>query len=129
MSNIKHDQSEIDLNDEAYLNAKEYVFKTIDNLDNFKYIPVLYSLEFYSCVSKDLFKKCSDYYLDIMILMIEDALSFKNIGDHEYDDCLTMINKHNPSKLLEIFLKAKERSNYPVNRQLLFDQIAFSIIS
>ena len=129
LSNIKHDQSEIDLNDEAYLNAKEYVFKTIDNLDNFKYIPVLYSLEFYSCVSKDLFKKCSDYYLDIMILMIEDALSFKNIGDHEYDDCLTMINKHNPSKLLEIFLKAKERSNYPVNRQLLFDQIAFSIIS
>lgn len=129
LSNIKHNMDDIDLNDEAYLNAKEYVFKTIDSLDNKNYIPVLFSLEFYNCVSKELFKKCSDYYLDILILMLEDSINYKNVGDQEYDDYLKVLRKDDCSKLLKIALNSKERCNYPINRQLLFDQIAFSIIS
>lgn len=129
LSNIKHDTSDIDLNDEAYLCAKEYAFKTIDCLDNKEYIPVLFSREFYNCVSKDLFKKSSDYYLDIMILMLEDSINNKVVEDEEYNDYLNCLEKYDRAKLLEIFLKGKERLNYPVNRTLLFDQMAFSIIS
>ncbi len=129
LSNIKHDISDIDLNDEAYLCAKEYAFKTIDSLDNKDYIPVLFSREFYSCVNKDLFKSASDYYLDIMILMIEDSINNKTIEDEEYNDYLNCLRKYDRAKLLEIFLRCKERSNYAVNRTLLFDQMAFSIIS
>ena len=129
LSNIKHDTSDIELNDEAYLCAKEYVFKTIDSLDNKDYIPVLFSREFYNSVSKDLFKKCSDYYLDIMILMLEDSINSKAVNDREYSDYINCLKKYDRAKLLEIFLKGKERSNYPINRTLLFDQMAFSIIS
>ncbi len=129
LSNIKHDISDIDLNDEAYLCAKEYAFKTIDSLDNKDYIPVLFSREFYSCVAKDLFKSASDYYLDIMILMIEDSINNMTIEDEEYNDYLNCLRKYDRAKLLEIFLRCKERSNYAVNRTLLFDQMAFSIIS
>ena len=129
LSNIKHDTSDVLLNDEAYLCAKEYAFKTIDCLDNKEYMPILFSREFYNCVNKDLFKKCSDYYLDIMILMIEDSINNKVVEDEEYNDYLNCLRKYDRAKLLEVFLRGKERSNYAVNRTLLFDQMVFSIIS
>ncbi len=129
LSNIKHNCNEIDLNDEAYLNAKEYAFKTIDSLDNKIYIPILYSKEFYNSVSKDLFKATSDYYLDIMILLLEDSINNVQIQDDEYNTYLKILKKHDRAKLLQVFLKGKQCSNYPVNRTLLFDQMAFSIIS
>ena len=129
LSNIRHNQNDMQKDDECYLYAKEYVFKTIDNLDNLSYLPILFSLKFYNSVSKEQFKDTSSYYLDIMILMLEDAIANKRTSDEEYNDYLSILEKYDLAKLLKIFIKGKENSNYPVNKQLLFDQIAFSIIS
>lgn len=129
LSDIKHELVDIDVNDECYLNGKEYVYKTIDNLINKDYIPVLFSREFYSCVSKENFKECSDYYLAIMLKMIHDSLNDETIDDKEYCSYLNKLKNDDLNKLLEIFLDAKDKTNYAINRNLLFDQIAFEIIS
>ena len=61
--------------------------------------------------------------------MIEDSINNKVVEDEEYNDYLNCLRKYDRAKLLEVFLRGKERSNYAVNRTLLFDQMAFSIIS
>lgn len=130
LSNIKHQfDSELDLNDEIYLAGKDYVYKTIDSLNNKSFIPVLFSREFYSSVSKEDFKETTDYYLNIMMIMLEDALSNNRQNDNEYNNYLDKLNKANPAKLMEIISNAIDKTAVAVNRQLLFDQIASQIIS
>lgn len=130
LSNIKHQfDSELDLNDEKYLAGKDYVYKTIDSLNNKSFIPVLFSREFYSSVSKEDFKETTDYYLNIMMIMLEDALSNNRQNDNEYNNYLDKLNKANPAKLMEIISNAIDKTAVAVNRQLLFDQIASQIIS
>lgn len=122
--------SEFDLNDPYYLTGKEYVYKTIETLDDKNYLPVLFYKEFYpSFKDRDEFKKCVDYYLAIMIKMIEDALENKEINDNEYNRHLKMIESHNPSVLLEIFENASDKTLINAERKLLFDAISHEIIS
>ena len=129
LSKIKHSfDTELDLNDDKYLNAKEYAYKTIDSLDNIKYLPVLFSREFYSSVSREDFKQTSDYYLSIMLIMLEDAICLNYQNDDEYNIKLDKLLNFNSSKLLKIFLDAKDKSYVNVNRMLLIDQIASQII-
>ena len=130
LSNIKHQFiPDFDLNDEKYLAAKEYVYKTIDNLNNRKYIPVLFSREFYLSVDKDDFKETSDYYLNIMMIMLEDAISSHFTEDYEYDNHLKMLREAKTAKLMEIISNAIDKTSVAINRQLLFDQIASQILS
>ena len=129
LSNIEHQfNKDIELNDENYLLAKEYVYKTIDNLDNKNYLPVMFYNEFYNAVSKDSFKTLSNNYLNIMMLMLDDASSLASTNDNEYNRYLNILNSHDISKLLAIFIRAIDKCKVPVNRQLLFDQIASEII-
>ena len=129
LSNIKHQfDTELDLNDEKYLIAKEFVYKTIDSLHEKKYIPVLFSREFYPAISKDNLKETTDYYLNIMMIMLEDALS-SNLQEEEYNNYLNKLNEDKPAMLLEIISKAIDKTDVAVNRQLLFDQIASQILS
>lgn len=122
--------SEFDLNDPYYLMAKEYVYKTIESLNDKDYIPVLFSSEFYpSFKDRDEFKKCVDYYLAIMIKMIEDALTLKKVDDEQYNAYLDIINKHNPGRLLQIFEEASDKILMNAERKLLFDAISFEIIT
>lgn len=122
--------SDFDLNDPYYLNAKEYVYKTIENLDNINYIPVLFYKEFYQ-VFKDRedFRKCVDYYISIMIKMIEDTIENRKTSDSDYNRHLDMIADNNPVKLLEIFEEASDKVLSNVERKLLFDSISYEIIS
>lgn len=122
--------SDFDLNDPYYLNAKEYVYKTIENLDNKNYIPVLFYKEFYQ-VFKDRedYRKCVDYYISIMIKMIEDTIENRKTSDSDYNRHLDMIADNNPAKLLEIFEEASDKVLSNVERKLLFDSISYEIIS
>ncbi|MBR3250595.1 MAG: DNA polymerase III subunit [Erysipelotrichaceae bacterium] len=131
LSNTLHSYDEsFDLNDPYYLGAKEYVYKTIENLDNKEYLPVMFYKEFYTLFKdRDEFKKCVDYYMAIIIKMIEDALEEKRLEDNEYNSYLSIINRHDPIKLLEIFEKANDRILYNAERKLLFDAISYEIIS
>ncbi len=131
LSSILHKyDDELDLNDPFYINAREYVYKTIDNLDNKQFLPVMFYKEFYPLFKdREDLKKCCDYYLNIMITMIEDALADKCTGDKQYDDMLKKINGHNPIRLLQIFLEAKDKLLNNPERKLLFDAISYEIIS
>ena len=131
LTNILHSfDSNFDLNDPYYLNAKEYVYKTIDNLDNKNYIPVMFYKEFYTIFKdRDDFRKCVDYYLAIIIKMIEDALQDITISNDEYNDKLQTLKKYDLGKLLEIFEEANEKIVVNAERKLLFDSIAYEIIS
>ena len=131
LSNTLHSFDEnFDLNDPYYLGGKEYVYKTLDYLDDKNYLPVLFYKEFYTLFKdRDEFKKCVDYYMAIMIKMIEDALVDKTIEDDEYNTYLKKIKDHNPIKLLEIFEKANDSILYNAERKLLFDAISYEIIS
>jgi len=122
--------SEFDLNDEYYINAKEYVYKTIETLNNKNYLPILFSKEYYKLFKdRDDLRKCSDYYLKIMIKMIEDAIENKTIEDDSYNFHLSELRKYNLSKLLQIFIEANDKVLLNAERKLLFDSIAYEIIS
>ncbi|MBR5341431.1 MAG: DNA polymerase III subunit [Erysipelotrichaceae bacterium] len=131
LANILHKYDpDFDLNDPFYLTAKEYVYKTIDNLGQKEYLPVLFYKEFYpSFKDRDDFRKCVDYYLAIMIRMIEDALSDKYTNDVEYNNHLDLIRTHNPARLLQIFEEASDKILLSAERKLLFDSISYEIIS
>ena len=131
LANILHCyDSELDLNDPYYLTAKEYVYKTIDTLSNKTYLPILFSREFYpSFKDREEFRRCVDYYLAIMIRMINDVMEEKRSGDGEYDRYLQLIRENDPGRLLEIFTKASDRILMNAERKLLFDAISYEIIS
>ncbi|MBO5527663.1 MAG: hypothetical protein J5946_06415 [Erysipelotrichaceae bacterium] len=121
---------EFDLNDPVYLGAKEYVFKTIETLDEKDYLPVLFYREFYSLFKeRDDFKKLVDMYLPIMIVMINDALQHRQLDDEQYNSYLRMIEAHKPGKLLQIFVDAGDKAARNAERKLLFDAISYEIIS
>lgn len=130
LSHILHKfDSEFDLNDERYLCAKEYVYKTIESLHNKKEIPLLFFKEFYTYFKdRDDFKKTTDYYLSIMIKMIEDSLENIKTDDNEYNAHLDTLSKYNPVKLLEIFSEESDKLLFNADRKLLFDSIAHKII-
>lgn len=122
--------ADFDLNDEYYINAKEYVYKTIEELKNKAYIPVMFYKEFYTLFKdRDDFKMCVDYYISIMIKMIEDALENKTIDDSEYNKHLEVLKKYDLVKLLQIFEEASDKTLLNAERKLLFDSIAQQIIS
>ena len=129
LSRIKHCYEDMDLNDECYTNAREYVYKTIGNLDNRDYLPAMFFNEFYTCVNKDDFKLLSDYYLSIMQIVISDALIFNTRDDDEYNNCLNILRNRDLVKLMEIFMDASKKAKTNINRQLLFDQIGAHLIS
>ena len=131
LANILHRyDSELDLNDPYYLTAKEYVYKTIDTLSNKTYLPIMFSKEFYpSFKDREEFRKCVDFYLAIMIRMINDVLENRSSGDSEYDRYLQLIKENDPGRLLEIFTKASDRILSNAERKLLFDAISYEIIS
>ena len=121
---------EFDLNDPVYLGAKEYVFKTIETLDEKDYLPVLFYREFYSLFKeRDDFKKLVDMYLSIMIVMINDALQHRQLDDEQYNSYLRLIEAHKPGKLLQIFVDAGDKAARNAERKLLFDAISYEIIS
>lgn len=130
LSHILHKfDSEFDLNDERYLCAKEYVYKTIESLHNKKEIPLLFFKEFYPYFKdRDDFKKTTDYYLSIMIKMIEDSLENIKTDDNDYNVHLDTLSKYNPVKLLEIFSEESDKLLFNADRKLLFDSIAHKII-
>lgn len=131
LANILHSfDKDFDLNDPYYINAKEYVYKTIETLDNKEYLPVMFAREFYTLFKdRDDFRKCVDYYMNIMIKMLEDAIENKSIDDEEYMSHIDAIKKHDIGKLLEIFEEANDKILVNAERKLLFDSIAFKIIS
>ena len=121
---------EFDLNDPYYINAKEYVYKTIEELQNKTYIPVMFYKEFYTLFKdRDDFKTCVDYYISIMIKMIEDAIENKSINDREYNNHLELLKKYDLVRLLQIFEEASDKTLLNAERKLLFDSIAQQIIS
>ncbi|MBQ2582611.1 MAG: hypothetical protein II577_01800 [Erysipelotrichaceae bacterium] len=131
LADIYHSfESELDLNDPHYFTAKEYVYQTLENLDNKEFLPVLFYRDFYpSFKDRDDFKTCTDRYLSIMIRMIEDAIAEKKTPDEDYDSHLEMIRNHKPEKLLEIFENASDATLRNAERRLLFDGIAYEILT
>ena len=131
LTHIFHEfKNDFDLNDPYYLQAKDFVYKTIENLNNLNYIPIMFSKELYTAFKdRDELKMCTDYYLDIMIKMIEDGLSNKMIDDKDYNDHLAILRKYKLAKLFEIMSNAKDKLLLNAERKLLFDSIAYEIIS
>lgn len=131
LANIFHNYDpDFDLNDPYFLNAKEYVYKTLEDLDHKDHLPVLFYKEFYNVFKdRDDFRKCVDHFLSIMMIMIDDALKMQSFDDQEYEHHLELIRAHDPGKLLEIFADASDKVGMNAERKLLFDAISYEIIS
>lgn len=122
--------SDFDLNDQCYLTAKEYVYQTIEYLDRKEYIPVLFYKDLYaSFKDRDELKRCCDFFLNIMIKMLEDAIEKKTVNDSDYMKHLELLNRHDVVKLLEIMENASDKTLFNAERKMLFDSIAYEIIS
>ena len=126
--NHRFDSNLID-NQEIFNKAKDCAFDLIDNLNNKEFIPVLISSEFPSSLSKKEYVKDSVYYfIEIMLQMIEDAISNNSIENDTYNLKIGALNKNHPEELLKIFVDAKNKCRIAINRQLLLDKIAYEII-
>lgn len=130
LSSIKHVFDKDLLKDNiAFNKGKDLAYDLIDNLDETSYIPVLLSKEFVSSLPKKEYLKDSiDYFIDIMLLMLQDAISNNSIEDDNYNLKLGVLSKHNTELLLSVFVEAKNMMFMQANRQLLLDRIAYEII-
>lgn len=130
LSSIKHSVDKDVIEDNTtYNNAKNIAYELIDNLNNKKYLPVLLGVEFESNLeNKEEISECVDYFIEIMLHMLEDSISLNSIEDDTYNLKLGVLNKNNPEKLLNIFVDAKNKCYSSVNRQLLLNKIAYEII-
>ena len=131
LAHILHEyKNGFDLNDPYYLTGKEYVYRTIENLNKKEYLPVLFSRELYTNFKdRDDLRTCLDYYLDIMIKMLEDCLVNKITDDEQYNSYLKTLNNYKPARMLQIMSEAKDKIIANCERKLLFDSIAYQIIS
>ncbi len=114
---------------EAYEKARELTEHMIASLEDPYDLPVLFYTEFYPFSKSAWFKKASDLVVDIMIVMLEDAISGSGPDDEVYQDQLEKLRTFGAAKLMEIFEEAKDSFLTNADRRLLFDGIAFSIIS
>ncbi len=85
--------------------------------------------DYYNNTGKDDFRLSSDYFFFMILRMLEDAISGHYLNDEAYDKRLDELRKHDLAFLFNIFEDAYEKSFSPTNRQLLFDQISYKIIS
>lgn len=130
LSSIKHIFDKELLEDNTAFNkGKDLAYDLIDNLDETNYIPVLISKEFVASLpKKEYLKESIDYFIDIMLLMLQDAISNNSIEDDNYNLKLGILSKHNIELLLSIFVEARNMTFMQANRQLLLDRIAYEII-
>lgn len=124
LSELFHEYKEID---DTYLNAKDFVYKTIDSLNKPKYLPVLFMNEFYTLKE---FKEVSKLYLDIMIRILDDSISNRFINDSEYDSLLNKVKPYSLN-LLEEYLDIKTLmdSNQSLDYKLLLDKLCCKIVN
>ena len=110
--------------------GKTFIVKQFgkEKYKNTVYIDLRANKRVHSAFAGD-FKKCADYYLNIMIKMLEDAIENKTIEDEDYNKQLNILRKYDIGKLLEIFEDASDKTLVNAERKLLFDSIAFEIIS
>ena len=130
LSCIKHSvDKDVIENNEPYNNAKNIAYEIIDNLENKDYIPVLLGVNFEDGLDKkESIKESIEYFIEIMLQMLEDSISLNSIDDDTYNLKLGVLNKNNPEKLLNIFVEAKNKCYTSVNKQLLLNHIACEII-
>jgi len=123
LSEINHEY----LNDnDVYLLAKDYVIKLIDNINNIYYFESIMISEVYPL---DNAKEIIQMMIKMMVKILDDSLSSKEINDEDYDSIIYEL-KDKAIKLLEIFLEASkviERSSI-IDHKLLFDGICSKII-
>lgn len=115
----------IDLNDPAFINAKDFVELTIENFNKLDYLPILFQHDFAGAFKKsenDVFKECQNYYLDMMLLLLEESFS-------DPKNPLYSLKNDLKAHYFETYQKAKDHSFTNMDRKLLFDQLAFEILS
>lgn len=131
--NIFHSfNEEIKINDNSYLLALDAVKMVIDHLDTPFDLPALLYKQFYLPFGKGRdngFLEASDYFMKIFRTMLEDAISTNIQGDNEYDNYLAILQSKQPAELLGIISDIHSRFSSSADRRLLFDQMAFEIIS
>ena len=130
LTNIHHEFNEEILDDiDIFNDAKQEIYNTIDNLDNPYYIPVLFSQEIYPNYKGDDFKLFGEYYIDIMLTLLQDSFSNRKNDDELYQDKIDSLDDSDKMNLFEIFQETKDKLLYNPERKLLFDSIAYAIIS
>ena len=77
---------------------------------------------------KEGIRESVEYFIEIILQMLEDSISLNSIDDDTYNLKLGILNKSNPEKLLNIFVDAKNKCNTSINKQLLLNHIAYEII-
>ena len=131
LTDINKEKLEIDLNDKAYLLAKEFTEKTIDSLDEPYKIEFIFIDEWYGTSKKsdnEIIKRSQDYYLSIMIRILLDKAINKDVDDLWYRQLMEKIAKEDVEKLLEVFYEIKDLSMSKLERKLLFDRLAYKLV-
>lgn len=131
LTEINKEKLEMDLNDKAYLMAKDFVEKTIDSLNDPYKLEFIFIDEWYGTSKKsdnELIKRSQDYYLSIMIRILLDKVANKNLDDSWYRQLMEKIVKEDVGKLLEVFYEIKDLSLSKLERKLLFDRLAYKLV-
>lgn len=128
IANVLKRYEALDLNDKYYHHAKDMVLFTLEALNN----PHKLSIEYYTNgygVYKDSneIKQFMQYYFGLMIIYLNDAIKDCSNYDLTYQKELNELKKYPIYELLEIFLRAYDKTNMTYDKKLIFDQVAYEI--
>ena len=129
LARLFHEYRPFDIHDKAYVLAKEMLERTVDSMSRKGSLEMFFINEWYPLAKKeaDVFNKSQDYYLDMMIILLHDAIKDNQDYDEWYADLLKQIKAYNLYKMTNIFYEIKDLANTNAERRLLFDRLAYSL--
>ncbi len=129
LARLFHEYRPFDIHDKAYVLAKEMLERTVDSMSRKGSLEMFFINEWYPLAKKeaDVFNKSQDYYLDMMIILLHDAIKDNQDYDEWYADLLKQIKAYDLYKMTNIFYEIKDLANTNAERRLLFDRLAYSL--
>ena len=126
LNKLFKEYKDIDLNDEAFINSKDILFKSIDTLSDPYSLLNLFISELYILDKTSYFKNLCVYYLNLFIIIIKDSI---NNPRKDLSHYIELINQYGRDDLYNILIDTKKELSTNIDYKLIFDKMAYKILS
>ncbi|MBR2802361.1 MAG: hypothetical protein IKE21_07195 [Erysipelotrichaceae bacterium] len=136
----------LELDDPAYLSARDLLNVTLEHLSEREHLPYWLSTYYYPALSGkrkaetkedeeekrpavSQLKMSEMIYLEMMLKMLEDALNGGALPERSYQQKLALLRANRPEELLAVYRRIRERSYTNTDGRFLFDALAYELIN
>lgn len=126
LSNIHHEYLET-INNEAFTEARKLAYASGDLRHQVESVAVKFYRLYAEKKDSELIKDIIYYYLAIMNVALNDALSQQNSEDEEYTALVNNLKQCEPAVLLKLFTDSLLKTKRSYDRKLLLDELLYEI--